>query len=143
MAKPTQVTNRNKFGQWYWHEPIYRNNFALLCCPADQAADRLRLVLPEDVCAECDPILKTLDGQGRFICTRHDTSGLFVVIWLKPSADVPTMAHEALHATWYLLKDKGLRLSEDSEEAYTYMLEWLLREIMTRRNSLKSEGATR
>ena len=135
MKKKSQ--HRNQFGQWYWHEPIYRNNFALLCCPANQAADRLRLVLPEDVCAECDPIFKELNCEGRFICTRYDTSGLFVVFWLKSSADVPVIVHEAFHAVWYFLRDKGLKLSEDSEEAYTYMLEWLMREILTRRSELK------
>lgn len=128
----------NKFGQWYWFEPIYRSNIALLCCPAKQAKDRLRLVVPEDIATECDPCLKDLGCQGRFICVRHDTSGLFVVFWINPEADVPVVAHECFHATWSLLKQKGLELHESSEEAYAYMLEWLLREILTRRNSLRN-----
>lgn len=120
-------------GQWLLFEPIYRFNVALLCCPADEAKKRIRRVLPEDTAAELDSCLDDLACAGRFMGTRHPTTGLIATFWISPSADVPVIAHEVLHATFWVLKEKGLTLDDSSEEAYTYFIEWLTREIVKRR----------
>lgn len=43
-------------------------------------------------------------------------------IWVKDPHNVPTLAHEALHITARVLRDRGLSLTVESEEAYTYVL---------------------
>ena len=37
-----------------------------------------------------------------------------------------TIAHEALHTVGQLMRDRGLKLTEDSEEAYCYLIEWVV-----------------
>lgn len=121
-------------GQWLWFEPIYRFNVALLCCPADQAVGRMKRVLPEDVASQIDPIRDLARCGGRFIGAKHETSGLIAVFWFNPGADLAVIAHEVLHAAYWVLKEKGLTLDDSSEEAYAYFTEWLVREIVKRRH---------
>lgn len=56
------------------------------------------------------------------------------VIWLRGakrnSEDILTISHEALHCTFTVLRDMGIKLSKESEESYTYLQEYLTREIM-------------
>jgi hypothetical protein len=42
--------------------------------------------------------------------------------------DGATVAHECFHAISFVLRNLGVRLSEESEEVYAYGLEWLCRE---------------
>ncbi len=56
-----------------------------------------------------------------------------VLIWLKDINSIPTLVHELLHAVFFILEDKGLSLSEDSEEAYTYTTGDLLTQILERK----------
>jgi hypothetical protein len=44
------------------------------------------------------------------------------VLWVANPKDEATLAHEALHITAGVLESRGLKLSGDSEEAYTYTL---------------------
>lgn len=55
------------------------------------------------------------------------------IVWFrdrKPKASV--VAHEALHVTIDTLKKSGMSLSDNTQEAYCYHLEWLTREILKR-----------
>lgn len=42
--------------------------------------------------------------------------------------DAGMIAHEALHATNYILEYIGMELTEQSEESYTYLLQWIVNE---------------
>lgn len=43
---------------------------------------------------------------------------------------VATLAHEVLHFVFYTLDNAGVKLSEDSEEAYTYYFTYVLNECL-------------
>lgn len=47
--------------------------------------------------------------------------------WIKTTALV---AHESLHLTHYVLRRAGLNLTESSEEAYTYLLQDIMEQIL-------------
>lgn len=59
---------------------------------------------------------------GRVGAFNHPRLGLFVTTWFRPDANANTIAHEALHATFTVLADRGMSLKMDSEEAYAYYL---------------------
>jgi hypothetical protein len=44
------------------------------------------------------------------------------LIWVETLDDVAVLAHEALHATFAILRRAGMEFSHDSEEAYTYTM---------------------
>lgn len=39
------------------------------------------------------------------------------------------IAHEALHATFFILSSRGLKYSQKSEEAYTYLIQFIIDQI--------------
>ncbi len=109
-----------------WHDPLYGATFALLVCEADEVPRLFRKVKRG---GEWDiPGARSLGQTLRLT----DTGGLLVGIWLKPGASLVTIAHEALHATCYVLGEAGLTLSRDSEEAFTYYQGWVLDQILDR-----------
>jgi hypothetical protein len=64
-------------------------------------------------------------AHGRVIKNDKNT----IWIWTK-SNDIGILVHECFHAVCYAFNDKGLYLCEDSEEAFTYYLQWLIDRIL-------------
>lgn len=62
-------------------------------------------------------------------CTYRHQNGWPMAIYVHSLKDHPTIAHEALHATYSICNFVGIPLSDSSEEAYTYLLEYIIREI--------------
>lgn len=52
------------------------------------------------------------------------------LIWLDTLANVPALAHEALHVASGILEARGLKFGNDSEEAYTYTMEHIIRQTL-------------
>lgn len=60
----------------------------------------------------------------------HVAYGKPWLIWVESLKDVPALAHEALHVTAGILEGRGLKYSEASEEAYTYTMEFIIRQVL-------------
>lgn len=54
------------------------------------------------------------------------------LLWVENLTDVAALAHEALHITFGLLEARGLKPTVESEEAYTYTMEQIVRETLSR-----------
>lgn len=56
------------------------------------------------------------------------------VLWLQSLTqspdDVSTLAHEALHAAYDILKNVGIPLGNDSEEAYAYLISHITEKVL-------------
>jgi len=57
-------------------------------------------------------------------------AGKPAVLWVHDASDIPTLVHEAIHVTSGILQARGLKHTPESEEAYTYTVESLLRAIL-------------
>lgn len=57
-----------------------------------------------------------------------------VVLWFSPKCKGKHLllikVHECIHAAHYILSRRGLKLSDDSEEAYTYLVDFLMRKLL-------------
>lgn len=51
------------------------------------------------------------------------------LLWFRPRPAGWIVAHECFHATSFILRESGLVLTNDSEEAFAYYLGWLVRQI--------------
>lgn len=56
--------------------------------------------------------------------------GVPVVVWVASIKDIPCLVHETMHAVFGMFEARGLKHSRDSEEAYTYTVEDLLRRVL-------------
>ena len=52
------------------------------------------------------------------------------IIWVNKKKNLPSLVHELLHKTFLTLKTAGFELTDESEEAYTYLLTYYLRECL-------------
>jgi hypothetical protein len=53
----------------------------------------------------------------------NEKKGLYI-IWTR-NKNYAHLAHEIFHAVAFIMRDRGLRLSDDSDEAYAYLIEEL------------------
>lgn len=49
------------------------------------------------------------------------------LLWVESLADISALAHEALHIASGVLEARGLKHTAESEEAYTYTMEAIIR----------------
>jgi hypothetical protein len=54
---------------------------------------------------------------------------LIGVIWLCETATHAHLAHEVFHAVHFFLQNRGLSLTDASEEAYAYLIQWMFEKI--------------
>lgn len=71
------------------------------------------------------------DGiKGRAMGFSNGKWGHWIMCWIdEGSPSVGVLAHEALHMAWFTLGDRGLELTDSSQEAFTYYTEKITNEL--------------
>ena len=69
----------------------------------------------------------SIDGSRDGHCIQFESPNNATIIWIwTKRKNISVLAHEAFHATHFTMRDKGMSLSDDSDEAYAYLLQMLL-----------------
>lgn len=68
-------------------------------------------------------------GSGRTTVTT-EAGPLAVLLWFRPGVHVAVVAHESFHATCAIAQHRGLKLCDESEEAFAYMLDAIIRKVV-------------
>lgn len=101
----------------------------------------LYLVLTQDVYKAAKRIAKEVgddvgedDGEtvGFFLSGTIPGSPYYLILIFNPS--LGDVVHEVQHATFEVLRGHGVKLSLDSEEAFTYLMDYLFAEVLKRIN---------
>lgn len=83
---------------------------------------------------QLEELFKEKGKSGAFYC-RHEEENIRYLHFFE-APDVPTLlsrfCHESLHATTCLLKDRGMMLTDESEEAYTYLQQYIFEELVNK-----------
>lgn len=66
---------------------------------------------------------------GRCSTISDEEYGFMTFIWTKEK-DIPSLVHEIFHAVYETLNGRGIPLTESSEEAYAYLSEMIMREVV-------------
>lgn len=61
-------------------------------------------------------------------------------LWVETLDDIPALAHEALHVTSGILECRGIKHTAESEEAYTYTMEGIIRAALSATEWVIHEG---
>ena len=111
-------------GGWMWSDEVYFTNIVfLLSVRGDPTAGpRGRLGSRDLRGTDCGRRVWRIDAQGgRFVGCRVNGARV-AAVWVNPHAGSSTIAHEAFHATYYVLEHAGMGLNGSSEEAWAYHL---------------------
>lgn len=68
-----------------------------------------------------------LDGAGAL---HFDIPPIKFYIVVEMPANIPILAHEALHATNKILDKRGIKSDFENDEAQAYLLEWIMEECI-------------
>jgi hypothetical protein len=102
-------------------DPVYRQNYYYFNCRSQKDyTSLLKLKFKIE--------LTPKDTDGAFnVFAQRGTDVCF--LWTKGKTP-QLVAHEVFHAVSYILRRKGLPLSDDTEEAYAYLIQFLTTEIL-------------
>lgn len=70
--------------------------------------------------------------DGQTIITKGRTLTICMKDVPRDANSVAALIHELSHATNYILREVGIQHSEETEEVYTYLLEYLTKETLER-----------
>lgn len=102
-------------------DPIYRQNYYYFNCKTEKNYQKLLKMK-----FKIDRELKDKDGG----CEVYKQTGIDVCfIWSK-GKDISVIAHEVFHAVHYVLERKGIKLSDETDESYAYLIQFLMKEIL-------------
>lgn len=107
--------------------PLYRTSVHVLIGVSEKETKKYYKKLGGEKPEYCEM------GETTEALTVCDRSGL-VFILLSEKACHSIVAHEMLHATFYILDSRGIKLNDSSEEAFTYLLGYLMKEYITKTN---------
>lgn len=79
---------------------------------------------------------------GRVI-SKGSESVMLLKFWPEKIYDYAVVAHEVFHIADHCLRGKGIVLSDDSDEAYAYLIEDLTRRIMVKVSEPEKRKRTR
>lgn len=130
MGSPSAKA-RKGFG-WFALDALVYNSH-VICFWEGTRQQRRRLLERCHVKGTVDTLLNRMGGcTGAQTLTTDDVPGyVFVYFKSRPERSdneaLGAVAHEMLHTVVAIFRRKGLPLEEPSEEAYTYFLEYLIR----------------
>lgn len=135
------VRNKTDIPCLYWFDPVYKCNYRFYWNISPEALkEELKLDIGYDV-----DVSDFSDSAARFIPLYGKDHKVYT-IWVRQAGNkthfARMVAHECVHATASTMRDAGLELSEESEEAFSYHTEYLLttiynlRELYERRKRL-------
>ncbi len=68
-------------------------------------------------------------GGGKCVLMTRDGWLPYVLVWLAVGSNVACIAHESFHAADMILRERGLTLTDSSDEAYAYLVGFFAREM--------------
>jgi len=113
-------------------EPVYGANFVLLYGTVAELEVYRDAGKPNSLSHTIGTgMLEDSEGiRGRYLQVAHrdgdDYHAMFVRSDIHEVSKMPVAAHECFHATTSVLLGRGLKLTNESEEAFAYYISWLL-----------------
>lgn len=112
----------------------YRVNLHLIYCNGDRFKKKV-ISLFGNISGFNDEWFSDVGHLAGFHTIVENKTGRDYIIWIRPvkhkdSELFATISHETLHFVFKMLSHTGLKLCEESEEAYTYLHEHITQEIV-------------
>lgn len=115
--------------RWRWTDHLYDVSVFLLKGTGTDAQRWLKKTFNEDYVGE---------WMGAKTCFVSHKRGCALVLWfpvwfsVKNTTHLSVLAHESFHAAEFTLRERGMTLTDASDEAYAYYIAWMFRECHKR-----------
>ena len=121
-----------KLRRWHWPDPFYDVTVVLLKGRGEHALAWMNKQFGDVTPAS----VGTFTGAKTMWVERD--KGCAIVLWvpdwfsLKDRDCLAVLAHESFHAAEFVLRERGMTLTDASDEAYAYYIAWMFRECHKR-----------
>jgi len=121
MKKKENITVR------YINEPVFKADITLVISKWEDFIKEIKNILVADKFKELEEMIKekNKDTGKWYLATQFPFPGGGSVIWANENIDTGTLVHELVHTAHHLLDTRSVPLSEDTEEVYAYLIEFL------------------
>jgi hypothetical protein len=94
--------------------------------------DELNVALKRDCPTDFEPLDASWSGHWMFFTDSDGVEVDYLCIVTSRSRDYvfEVLAHEALHLVSHALRTAGIPLQDETDEAYTYYQQWVIRECL-------------
>lgn len=91
----------------------------------------------KDILDDIKVLLYEYDTEGEEVKGRMFSLSGGYIVCIRPYKDdfrrtIALIVHEMTHVSHYILRDRRIPLSEDTEEAYAYLVEFLVKETLNK-----------
>lgn len=123
---------KKRLRQFQWADELYDVSIVLLHGEWEPALAWMDTKFGEVVEADVG------QGEGAKTMLIKRDRGMAIVLWfprwfsIKNGNHLSVMAHECFHAAEFLLRERGMVLTDSSDEAYAYYIAWMFRECYRR-----------
>jgi len=120
MSKSKKKSKKPKFHHLYFE--VLGANVYVIICSRQEYEKAILYEFGETAPKKVKTVPATFEA--------YKKSGIPVgVIWLKKQVKKCDIAHECMHAVHWILLDKGIWLTDSSEEIYAYMIGYIFKKI--------------
>ena len=124
------MKGKQKLDRCIIHLDIFYRDLLIVFGNEKQTRETLNNYFDED---ELDYVMKnaTFDSKG---WTKYTSKFNSFIVWLpdnpKTAEDIGFLVHELFHATYAVMCNVGISLSEDSEEVFAYTMGFLTEKVL-------------
>lgn len=109
--------------------PLYECDVVLIVGPRPSVLQWAKKNVAEDQCDGIIQMVKNSESstlpQGTCFPMKSGAS----IIWLPENYLMHTFVHEISHAAYNVLKAKGIRLCDETDEVYAYLVEYIYKKL--------------
>ncbi len=109
---------------------LFNSEVVLVRCEWDQFLSTSKEFIDEDKFKKLEKMATEHGDEPSTLATQFPLGGGGSIIWAKPDVTLSTVVHESIHAAIELLKKRAIPLSEDTEEVYAYLIEFLFKSFI-------------
>lgn len=109
------------------YEDLFSADFVMILCEWKDLKKHIKEPLSKEHYEEMCKIIDEHGERKSTLAVTFPQDGGGSIIWFNPKAGLGTYVHELTHASHHLLKKREIPLSDDTEEVYAYLIDFLFK----------------
>lgn len=103
------------------YDPIFRQNYYYITCKTHKEYCQ---ILKKEAGMNDEP-KEGIDGH----CSVFESNDNHIIVLWTTEKRPDLVAHEVMHGAGYVLMRKGIKFSDETEEIYCYLIQFIMRNI--------------
>ena len=107
------------------HCSLFNADVTLVVCQHEDFLKEAKKFLQKEKYESLEKMVEKRGKDDSCLATQFPFEDGASIIWARPKLGFGTLVHEVVHAAHHLLECRDIPLSDDTEEVYAYLIEFL------------------